>query len=138
MQLVQVRQLRDPLAGMHPDLTGAQIHVLVCLGFAQAPLPTTVLAHRTGTSAPTMTGIVDRLEKQGLVERIRDGDDRRVVQVAITAAGADVVTVLSTDFRTKTGRLLSCLSADEQRLFVDLITRIISARLQANDDDDAT
>ena len=34
------------------------------------------------------TGIVDRMEQRGLVERRRDDDDRRVVRVALTATGA--------------------------------------------------
>lgn len=45
------------------------------------------LAERLGVSAPTVTGVVDRLERHGLAKRQTDPSDRRVVQVVITEAG---------------------------------------------------
>lgn len=45
------------------------------------------LAERLRVSAPTVTGVVDRLEKHGLARRQTDATDRRVVQVVITEAG---------------------------------------------------
>ncbi len=47
------------------------------------------LAELTNQSAGTLTGIVDRLIEDGLVRRVRDTDDRRVVQVALTDAGEE-------------------------------------------------
>jgi DNA-binding MarR family transcriptional regulator len=47
------------------------------------------LAEVTQQSAGTLTGIVDRLIVDGLAARVRDADDRRVVQVALTAAGTE-------------------------------------------------
>lgn len=44
------------------------------------------LSERLTLSNSTVSGIVDRLEKQGLVERIRSDEDRRVVYVNITPA----------------------------------------------------
>ncbi|MCG8348580.1 MAG: MarR family winged helix-turn-helix transcriptional regulator [Chloroflexales bacterium] len=45
------------------------------------------LADITLQSAGTLTGIVDRLIEDGLVGRVRDVDDRRVVQVELTPFG---------------------------------------------------
>lgn len=42
------------------------------------------LSEKIGLSNSTVSGIIDRLEKQGLVERTRSLDDRRVVHVNIT------------------------------------------------------
>lgn len=42
------------------------------------------LSERMGLSNSTVSGIVDRLEKQGIVERLRCKEDRRVVQVNVT------------------------------------------------------
>jgi DNA-binding MarR family transcriptional regulator len=47
------------------------------------------LAEATQQSAGTLTGIVDRLIIDGLAARVRDADDRRVVQVALTPAGEE-------------------------------------------------
>jgi DNA-binding MarR family transcriptional regulator len=43
------------------------------------------LSEKIGLSNSTVSGIIDRLEKQGLVERTRSTEDRRVVYVNISA-----------------------------------------------------
>lgn len=50
------------------------------------------LADITQQSAGTLTGIVDRLIEDNLVGRVRDLEDRRVVQVTLTPAGEERVT----------------------------------------------
>lgn len=47
------------------------------------------LAEITQQSAGTLTGIVDRLIEDGLVARVRDAEDRRVVQVVLTQMGQE-------------------------------------------------
>lgn len=51
------------------------------------PLSMTRIAELVDVSLPTATGIVDRLEERGLVERIRVPDDRRLVLVQLTEGG---------------------------------------------------
>jgi DNA-binding MarR family transcriptional regulator len=51
------------------------------------PQPMTRLADLLGVAVPNATGIVDRMEQRGLVERVRDDADRRVVTVRPTDAG---------------------------------------------------
>jgi DNA-binding MarR family transcriptional regulator len=126
-RLVQTRQIRDPLAHLHPDLTGPQIHVVACLAVAGKPMPMAELGHRICASAPTMTGVIDRLERQGLVSRERDDADRRVVLIALTASGHTAFRTLEEDAGVKITRLLSCLSSDERETFVRLIGRIVDA-----------
>jgi DNA-binding MarR family transcriptional regulator len=46
------------------------------------------LAAEEGISAPALSGYVDRLEKAGLIERVRDAEDRRRVGLALTEDGA--------------------------------------------------
>ena len=134
-RLVQVRQIRDPLAHLHPDLTGPQIHVVVVLALAGAPMPMAELAHRIAASAPTMTGIVDRLERQGLVTRLRDDQDRRVVHIALTEAGHSAFLTLQQDAVEKITNLLGCLNAEERTTFIHLIGRIVEALSAARDAD---
>jgi DNA-binding MarR family transcriptional regulator len=50
-------------------------------------VPVGVLARNVHVSHPTMTGILDRLEKRGLVQRTRDTQDRRRMTVMPTAEG---------------------------------------------------
>jgi DNA-binding MarR family transcriptional regulator len=46
------------------------------------------LAAEEGISPPAMSGYVDRLERQGLIERVRSDQDRRRVGLVVTPAGA--------------------------------------------------
>jgi len=55
------------------------------------PQPMTHLADLLGVAVPNATGIIDRMEQRGLVERLRDGADRRVVTVRQTPEGARAV-----------------------------------------------
>ena len=53
----------------------------------EGPRRLTSLAADEGVAQPSMTQLVQRLERQGFVERNRDPGDKRVVWVAITDAG---------------------------------------------------
>jgi DNA-binding MarR family transcriptional regulator len=83
-------------------------HVLTLLRHHDA-MPMSRLAEVLGASMPSMTGIVDRMEERGLVERVRVPGDRRIVLVRPTSAGldlADEAELISSDvFRRALGRL---------------------------------
>ena len=68
------------------NLTGPQLGVLKELDRrGQAPIGE--LAKSTFLGAPTVTGVVDRLERQGWVSRVPGKTDRRQVLITITEAG---------------------------------------------------
>jgi DNA-binding MarR family transcriptional regulator len=52
-----------------------------------SPLSMGELCKMANVKMPSMTEVVDRFEKEGVLERIRDGEDRRVVKVKMTAKG---------------------------------------------------
>ena len=68
------------------SVTGPQLIALKELA-RLGQVPVGVLAARVHVSHPTMTGILDRLERRGLVRRTRDTEDRRRMTAAPTAAG---------------------------------------------------
>lgn len=69
-------------------LTGTQYNVLRILRGAEPDgLPCRVIADRMISRDPDMTRLLDRLEKQGLISRERQKDDRRVIKTRITAGG---------------------------------------------------
>jgi DNA-binding MarR family transcriptional regulator len=65
-------------------------HVLTLLRHHEA-MPMGRLADVLDASMSNATGIIDRMEERGLVERVRVPDDRRVVLVRPTQAGLDLV-----------------------------------------------
>lgn len=75
------RQFRSYFSQL--DLTFPQALVLTVLG-EEGAMPISRLAQQTGSANSTVSGIVDRLEKMKLVERVRSEEDRRVIYVALT------------------------------------------------------
>ena len=62
------------------NLTYPQSIVLAILE-ADGPMPISTLAEAAGSANSTISGVVDRLEKMGLVQRVRSDSDRRVIYV---------------------------------------------------------
>jgi DNA-binding MarR family transcriptional regulator len=75
-------------------VTPAQYNILRILRGEGKPLPILEIASRTVTVVPGITGLIDRLEQAKLVERIRCEQDRRVVYVAVTPQGMDILAAL--------------------------------------------
>jgi DNA-binding MarR family transcriptional regulator len=74
------------------ELTFARYEVLRLLSFSSAgAMPMTRLGSLLQVHPTSVTSAVDRLEKQGFVQRQRQDEDRRVVLAAITDAGRAVV-----------------------------------------------
>src|SRR5205809_8022909 len=67
------------------NVAGISPSDLECLDFLNLEGPVTAgrLAEVTGLTTGAITGVVDRLEKAGLVRRERDADDRRKVDIAL-------------------------------------------------------
>lgn len=66
-----------------PELTLPQMLVLTALS-EDGTMPISHLARYVGSANSTVSGIVDRLEKMELVERVRSEEDRRVIYVGLT------------------------------------------------------
>lgn len=71
-------------------LTIPQIVILQSLQ-ERGPLSTGGLATEISLSAPTVTTVLDRLEKRGLVRRTRKPEDRRIVLTELTAHGREIL-----------------------------------------------
>ena len=85
---------------LHPqerELGAAQLIALIALDEAsEAGLPVGQLAERVGIAIPAASGVADRLEKGGYVERVRDLRDRRVVLLRPTDKGREATRRLRT------------------------------------------
>lgn len=65
------------------NLTFPQTLVLTLLD-SDGPMPISALAKATGSANSTISGVVDRLERSGLLRRVRSEQDRRVIFVEVT------------------------------------------------------
>src|SRR5882762_9685665 len=90
-----------------------QYNILRILRGEGKPLPILEIASRTITVVPGITGLVDRLEQAGFVERERSEKDRRVTYVAITDKGTKTLTELDKPVLTLHEQLMGHLSQAE-------------------------
>ena len=67
-------------------LTPSQFEILTVLS-EEGEIPLSRLSERLCCACSNVTGIVDRLERDGLVKRERSLEDRRVIQLALTEKG---------------------------------------------------
>jgi len=94
------------------SLSLIHLHVLSAVE-ADGPLPMSHLAEMLDVSVASATGIVDRMEERGLVERGRSQTDRRVVLVHVTETGRAIFRDLTEHRRRKLTGLLARLADDE-------------------------
>jgi DNA-binding MarR family transcriptional regulator len=106
------------------------VHTLLALGH-EGSLAMGDLARRVAVTEKTITGLVDRLERDGLVERRRDGADRRVIHVALTARGAALAGRLDAEVLQAITRLLRRLDAVDRGDLFRIISKLTDALEEA-------
>jgi len=82
------------------------------------------LARRQSVEPPSMCRMVDRLQRDGLVRRRRDADDRRVVRVHLTDRGREVIARGSTLLDDHHRRLATALGPGQRRTLRGLLDRL--------------
>ena len=108
-------------------LSLVHLNVLTALE-AQGALSMRRLAEAMDVSDASATGIVDRMEKRGLVERRHGTDDRRVVLVYATDAGRQVFIDMAAHRREILSKVLAELTADEMAALLVGMRAIHAAR----------
>ena len=82
------------------------------------------IARKMGHSTAAATGLVDRLEKLGYVQRLHAADDRRKVMVQITRKGIDLVNRMREDIVEKLVNIMGEFDRDETTNLVDNYAKI--------------
>ena len=106
----------------------AVLATLACDG----PTRLTTLASSSGVSQPSMTQLVGRMEREGLVVRLIDPDDARATLVDITDEGQALRAELTRSQHERLAELLDTLNPDEEarlglamRVALPLIEKLI-------------
>lgn len=112
-------------------LTGPQ---LVCLRELRGErLTPSDLAKKVSVSQATVTGILDRLEARGLVQRERNPDDKRRVFVWLTERGREAVSVAPQPLQARFARRLGGVPFDEQKRIEQALERIVQMMEEAEE-----
>jgi len=112
------------------DLTLAQVRTLFLIA-RRAPVPMGRIAEILGVSLASASGIVDRLERHGLVEREHRTDDRRIVDCVLTDVGRGLIDEMSGRRIEEARRALAFFTPDELAEFHRLICLIADRSVAA-------
>jgi DNA-binding MarR family transcriptional regulator len=112
-----MKRCEDQIFGEH-GLTTEQYAVLVTIKYLGEPLRISDVARWLERSTNSISMIVDRMVKAGLLRRTRGGGDRREVYVSITSKGNEALKPATLGGAEFIQKILSPLSYDDRHIFV--------------------
>jgi MarR family transcriptional regulator, negative regulator of the multidrug operon emrRAB len=130
--LVLLRAGSDLLAGFEAMLARhglSQGRFLTLIVLNRTPNRTvnpSVLADKVGVTRATMTGLLDGLEKEGLVERLAQPGDRRKLGILLTGAGRRILENMLPDYYQRIAKLMAGLSETEREQLIVLLAKVSS------------
>ncbi|RLB17149.1 MAG: MarR family transcriptional regulator [Deltaproteobacteria bacterium] len=105
------------------DLTTTQFFLLIAL-YEQDGIFISTLAHKLALRKATLTGLLDRLERDGFTERRADPQDRRVMRIHLTPKAEKLRDELTQIYHENNHMFLSLLSKEEQEVFEQVVCNI--------------
>lgn len=111
-----------PTVAAELELSPAQCHLLNLV--ADRPMPMGQLAGQLSCDASNVTGLVDRLESRGLLQRRQSAEDRRVKVLTLTPLGERLRTALL-ERMTSSPPTLERLSEADQRALARILRRLL-------------
>ena len=115
------------------DTTLPRFDILAQLERHDGPMSMGELSKRLMVSNGNVTGLIDRLAGEGLVDRTPSPDDRRVQMVSLTRKGAKSFSEMAENHRVWVGEMMADLSTDEMKSLYELLARLKESILAAED-----
>lgn len=107
------------------DLSQARFVVLKLLSIAEeGSVKSSDIADRAAVSKATMTGLLDALERQGLIERIIGKEDRRVIFVKLSKKGKSLLARMTPGYFKCISQMTSVLREEERKRIVASMQKI--------------
>jgi DNA-binding MarR family transcriptional regulator len=126
-EIVQRRAVWDSAPWLELNMSTPQLKALLLISDEEA-IRMRELARKLGGSFSNATVLVDRLVDRGLVERLMDPDDRRVVLVRATGEGQALIEQLVTSWRALSESVLDAMDAED----LAALRRGLAALLEAS------
>ena len=114
-----LRRCEDQVYGEY-NLTTEQYTTLAIIKYLDEPVRITDVARWAGRSTNSVSMIIDRMSKAGLVKRVRDRKDRRAVFVTITSKAENALEPATRAGLEFIQEILSPLSDEDKLTFVNL------------------
>jgi MarR family transcriptional regulator, 2-MHQ and catechol-resistance regulon repressor len=110
-------------------------NTLAVIEGADEPLTPSEISDRTLISSATMTSALDRLERQGLVRRLPNPEDRRSVLVEVTEAGRALCDRFLPGISALQVAVMSDLDPAERDQLLDLLAKVLAGAARVAEDD---
>lgn len=110
------------------DLTASQTFTLIHLLHAQEEgrvINQRDIENELDISNPTVTGILNRLETKGLIQRKTSKEDARMKHILVTQKALELDKILRKEFAKNEQALVSCLSSEEASQLNEMLQRIL-------------
>lgn len=121
------RQLRNKLdKALNPfDITAAQFSVIRQIQSSEQPITAAEIAQRLRSDRPTISGIINRLEKKGIVLKVDNPEDKRSSYLQIDKGSNQLVDKITTISDGLTGDIFSIYSEEEAKQLIRMIHQLI-------------
>lgn len=124
-QIIRAIDLHSKRLERESGLTGPQLLVLQLIQRA-GEITAGVIAREVSLSQATVTSIIDRLERKGILQRQRSTDDKRKVMVSLTEAGEKALEKAPTLMQESFINSFNRLEDWEQALLLSSLQRVAS------------
>ncbi len=114
----------DKLLGQHGLLQGRWWVLVLLMREDDLTSSPSDLANKAGVTKATMTGFIDGLEREGLVQRLMNTQDRRKFLISMTEAGQKKLDEVMPDYYRKVQALMGTLAPPERDTLVKSIKRL--------------
>lgn len=128
-QLIHERAVWDVGPWLELDMSTPQFKALLLISEEEG-IRMRELARKMGGSFSNATVLVDRLVERGLVERMAEPEDRRVVLVRVSEEGRFLIEQLVTSWRAISTSILETLAAEELVTVHDALRILLKAAQQ--------
>jgi DNA-binding MarR family transcriptional regulator len=124
-QIIRAIDLHSKHLERESGLTGPQLLVMQLIG-SSGEITAGVIARKVSLSQATVTSIIDRLERKGLLRRERSTDDKRKVMVSLTEQGGKALEKAPTLMQESFINAFNRLEDGEQALILSSLQRVAS------------
>lgn len=107
------------------NLSEGRLHVLMALWHSQRPLKAIEIAESLGVARATMTGLVDSLVEDGLVDKTDSDTDRRINSLRLSKKGNNFMKELIPDHFSRVREFAQILSKEEACVLTGLIQKLL-------------
>jgi len=114
----------EAILGLHGLSQGRFLTLIVMNRNPDEAASPSSLAEKVGVKRATMTGLLDRLERDDLIERRADQQDRRKIGVRLTPKGRQVLAEMLPDYYRRVAKIMANLTEKDRLELMTLLGKV--------------